>query len=151
MKTEQVIRLIEDAFHEVRLGEGIGLWEAQAIDDYCTKAVQREQRARDEKEEWRRLEADTLQRCHSSLSFFDADGMRFHLPAYMIATLRREPVDDPVFHLVGFDDYALSRFTTLNVSQKRAIAAFLEWCAEQEDYDFERPNIRRALKDTWRA
>jgi len=29
-------------------------------------------------------------RCNSSLSFFNADGMRFHLPAFLIAELKGE-------------------------------------------------------------
>jgi len=149
MEAEKVIRIIESAFEGVRLGAGIGLWEAQAIDDYETESIQRKNRAKDEKDEWKNLKTEDLQRCHSSLSFFDADGMKFHLPAYIISTLKGEDVEDPVFHLVGLDEYALSRFTSLDSKQKGAVRTFLEWCSEQEEFEFEGPNITRALNEFW--
>ena len=144
-----MLHKITDAFSEVVLGSGYGLWEAQAIDDYETKEVQKKSRENDEKENWKALTPDTLQRCHSSLSFFDADGMRFHLPAFIIGSLENE-VDDPVFHLIQLDDYAKSKLTTLNDVQQQAITAYLNWCLEQDNYSFEHPAIKRALNEYWK-
>jgi len=143
-----VIAAITAAFAEVSLGEGIGLWEAQAIDDYEPAAVQQRHRAQDEKHNWRTIPPEVLQRCHSSLSFFDADGMRFHLPAYMLASLD-DAVDDPIFHLAHLNDYATSRFTTLSPAQRQAVALYLQWCLTQEAYLFDHAVIRRALATYW--
>ena len=148
MRKEDILNEIKAAFSDVALGNGIGLWEAQAIDDYETKEVQKNNREKDEKEDWSLLSYDELQRCHSSLSFFDANGMRFHLPAFIIASLDNK-VDDPIFHLTQLDDYAKSKLTTLNHAQKQAIIRYLNWCLEQEEYDFENPAIRRALSEYW--
>ena len=148
MNRNKILHQITDAFSGVVLGSGIGLWEAQAIDDYETKEVQKESRENDEKENWKILIPDVLQRCHSSLSFFDADGMRFHLPAFIIGSLENE-VDDPLFHLTQLDDYAKSKLTSLNGIQRQAITAYLKWCLEQDNYSFEHPTIRRALNEYW--
>ena len=148
MKKEDVLTEIRSAFSSVTLGNGIGLWEAQAIDDYEPKEVQKKNRERDEKEDWNLLSLVDLQRCHSSLSFFDADGMRFHLPAFIVASIDNK-VDDPIFHLTQLDDYAKSKLTTLDQAQRKAIVTYLKWCLGQEDYEFEHPSIRKALSEYW--
>ncbi len=148
MDKENVSNEIKAAFSKVTLGNGIGLWEAQAIDNYESTEVQRRSCSRDEKEDWSRLSCDELQKCHSSLAFFDADGMRFHLPAYVQASLSNK-VDDPIFYLIQLDDYATSRLAILNHAQRQAIMMYLNWCLEQEELDFEHPTIRRALSEYW--
>jgi len=148
MDKENVLNEIRAAFSGVVLGNGIGLWEAQAIDDYESKEVQNRNRDKDEKEDWRQIGCEDLQSCHSSLSFFDAEGMRFHLPAYIVASLDGK-VDDPIFHLIQLDEYAKSKWTTLNHEQREAIIMYLNWCLEQEAYKFEHASIRRALSEYW--
>src|SRR5436190_8367262 len=85
---QEVCRAIEAAFAGVTLGGGVGLQEAQGLDDYADDETRAAYRADDEKDDWHRIPAEALQRCNSSLSFFDAEGMRFHLPAYLLADLR---------------------------------------------------------------
>src|SRR5688500_17196676 len=86
--SEALCDLIREAFAGVKLGNGIGLQEAQGIDDYADKETCARYRAGDEKEDWTRIPAEELSRCNSSLSFFDAEGMRFHLPAFLVAELQ---------------------------------------------------------------
>lgn len=81
---QQVCQAIESAFAGVTLGNGIGLQEAQGLDDYADEATCAAYRATDEKDDWHRLSTETLNRCSSSLSFFDPEGMRFHLPAFLL-------------------------------------------------------------------
>jgi len=150
MDKNEVLNKIVEAFSGVVLGNGIGLWEAQAIDDYESKKEQRKVRENDEKENWKLIPPDILQRCHSSLSFFNADGMRFYLSAFIIGSLENE-VDDPIFHLTQLDNYAKAKLTTLNDAQRQAIIMYLKWCLEQDEYDFDfdHPVIRRALNEYW--
>ncbi len=84
---EKVKCIIRDSFAGVVLGEGLGLYEANAIDDYQTKESQAEFREKDEKLDWTKLTEQAVNDGFSSLSFFDPAGMRFHLPAYMIMDL----------------------------------------------------------------
>ena len=149
MTKEQVAESIRQAFKDVTLGDGIGLWEAQAIDGYSGLGIQSEARAKDEKIDWSRIGSDTLLRCDSSLSFFDADGMRFHLPAFMLAELDGNSNGGVVFHLSHLNDYILSMFTSLNADQVGAVIDFLQWCVRQSEYDFESPQIMRALNEYW--
>ncbi|MFK7977139.1 MAG: DUF6714 family protein [Halioglobus sp.] len=148
MDKSSVEKEIRSAFRGVKLGDGIGLFEAQAIDDYQCEKVQKEWRKRDQKEAWSLIAYRDLQRCRSSLCFFDADGMRFHLPAYIIGSLHEE-VDDLIFHLSQLDDYAISKFASLNGLQRSAIFCYLQWCLGEDEYEFEHPAIKRALDEYW--
>jgi len=149
MKTEVLIEIIKKAFAHVKLEDGIGLWEAQAIDDYEPKLIQEEKRATDEKEDWTSISHQDLQRCHSSLSFFDAKGMRFHLPAFLVASIN-EQVDDPVFHLIHLDCYAKSKLTELSFEQRGAVSTYLAWCLEHNEYEFEKLTIQKVLDEYWK-
>ena len=102
----------------------------------------------DVKDNWDTIPSEELQRCHSSLSFFDADGMRFHLPAFIVGSLKNE-VDDPIFHLTHLSEYAESQFTSLNKEQVSAIVNYLNWCLETPEYQHERPMIEKALNGYW--
>jgi hypothetical protein len=144
----QIIEIVETAFSGVTLGEGIGLFEAQALDDYETEEVQKQRRKDDEKINWKSTPYDVLHNCHSSLSFFDADGMRFHLPAYIIGSIKGE-VDNPIFHLTDMGSYMESRLVSLNVEQYKAIVEYLTWCLTQDEYSFYFPNITRAIDEFW--
>lgn len=148
MTKDSIEKEITSAFLGVTLGRGVGLWEAQAIDDYESEEVRAEHRERDQKEDWRMLDYDDLQRCHSSLSFFDADGMRFHLPAFIIGSIRNA-VDNPIFHLVQLDEYSISRFKTLSNIQHQSVVMYLQWSLENDEYAFDHPSIKHALNEYW--
>ena len=85
-RVESLIRLIDEAFDGVVLGDGIGLWEAQGLDDMDDVETCANLRAKDEKEDWRKITDDDLNACSSSPSFFDAAGFRFHLAAFILKT-----------------------------------------------------------------
>lgn len=123
-----VIYQITNAFSNVKLGDGIGLWEAQAIDDYESKEEQKKARLKDEKEDWKKIPIKTLIRCDSSLSFFDADGMRFHLPAYILSSMNDSSMIVPIFHLTYLSSYSKEQLSSLNNKQRKAIRTYLKWC-----------------------
>src|SRR6188768_373023 len=66
---QEVCRAIDAAFAGVTLGGGVGLQEAQGLDDYADAATRAAYRAKDEKDDWHRLPAKALRDCNSSLSF----------------------------------------------------------------------------------
>jgi len=145
---EQLIEKVEAAFSDQVLGDGIGLFEAQALDDYESEEVQTKQREKDEKIYWRSIAYEVLQSCHSSLSFFDANGMRFHLPAYIVGSIKGK-VDDPIFHLTHLDDHAESKLVTLTNAQKNVVIEYLTWCLTEDEYQFDCEGIVRALNEFW--
>ncbi len=147
---ERVRVLIDRAFRDVRLGDGIGLWEAQAIDDYAEAATRQRNRDRDEKDDWRRISIETLEACDSSLSFFDATGMRFHLPAFLTAELAGLATGGAVFHLARLDWNApQSQFELLSPEQRDAVIEFLRLLRDDPEDEFERPLIVGALEAYW--
>jgi hypothetical protein len=148
IRTQELIDRIKSAFSGVTLEQGIGLFQAQAIDDYESEEMQKKRRENDEKTDWMKIHHETLQRCHSSLSFFDSEGMRFHLPAFIISNIENK-VDDCIFHLTQDSEYTKSKFIALNEFQKGAVVSYLTWCLSKEDYEFYHEDIKNALKNIW--
>jgi hypothetical protein len=145
---DKLITVISEAFRGVTLGDGVGLLQAQGLDDYEDEATCAAFREGDEKEDWRVIATADLNRCNSSLSFFDAAGMRFHLPAYMIAELRGEYGFGMAFSLTQVGDFE-RYYSALNSQQRHAVRQFLLFLLNDPDYDFDRAHIERALNDYW--
>ena len=142
---------IRRAFAGVTLGEGVGLQQAQRIDDGEDDGVRAEYRSHDEKENWQLIPASELNRCYSSLSFFDAEGLRFHLPAYLIADLGGEYRFGMTHEITSVsDDFQRSRLEILNREQRHAIRSYLLHILEDPEYEYERSSIRTALASYWR-
>lgn len=146
---EQLIAAIHTAFSGVTLEEGVGLHEAQAIDDYEDQWVQKKYREEDEKLDWRKIPYDRLQSHQSSLSFFDPKGMRFHLPAFLIAELDRQLDYGVIFHLTHLNDFGLEKFTLLSREQNQVVVDFLWEMLKAPDHAYDRPHIESALENYW--
>ena len=148
IQTQELKDQIVAAFGDVELGQGIGLYQAQAIDDYETEELQQRYRESDEKKDWINIPHEELQRCNSSLSFFDAEGMRFHLPAFIITSIE-DKVDNCIFYLTQNSEFVKSKFVVFNELQRQCIRSYLSWCLLQEEYEFYRDDIKSALTSIW--
>lgn len=150
MSKELLIKRIQSAFHGVTLGDGIGLLQGQGIDAYQTEESCLKLRTQDVLNDWSRILPEQLNTCFSSLCFFDAEGMRFHLPAFMIAELNGTLwVDHLASTLAHLDDYRSAQFSLLNPDQKEVVGDFLWHQMQHADYDFERPHVEQAILDFW--
>jgi hypothetical protein len=146
----RVAELIRNAFRGVTLGEGVGLMQGQGLDDYEDDDVLMEYRAQDEKQDWTAIPVDKLNYCHSSLSFFDAEGMRFHLPAFLLSDLAGTFMTSSViFHLTYEGDYARQKFSLLSEEQRAAVRAYLMLRLDDPMYEFDHKRIRTALARDW--
>ena len=148
---KRVVELIRQAFRGATLGNGVGLMQAQGLDDYADAKTLGEYRSQDEKSDWSAIPADELNSCCSSLSFFDAEGMRFHLPAFLIADLEGTFVQEVVFHLTCFEHDAMDRFAELSTTQRHSVREFLLLRLRDPNCEFERPMIQKALDEYWTA
>jgi hypothetical protein len=149
---ERILNLVRTAFRNVVLGDGVGLWQGQGLDDYADSRTLESYRAQDEKSDWSAISVEQLDRCYSSLSFFDAEGMRFHLPSYLSADLQGElRTADVLFTLTCFEYLGTSRFENLNAAQRNAVREFLLLRLSDSDYEFSHPMIECALRDYWKA
>jgi ribosomal protein S18 acetylase RimI-like enzyme len=137
MTKQDLIYTIKNAFQSVRLEDGIGLWEAQGIDDYADSKTLEELRKKDERINWENIPYKDLVDCQSSLSFFDAKGMRFCLPQFLIFDLLADEIyeeqginaPDVLFTLSYKlnEDYQKNRFSLFNKEQIGSIIHFLEY------------------------
>lgn len=132
------------------------MWQAQGMDDYGTPEKILELRRRDEKEDWMRISTDDLNACHSSLSFFDTEGMRFHLPAFTLFDLKDEDplAYDCIFSLIHDvnSDLFKTQFSLLNKEQRKAVRNFLLYQLEFTpgyDHRDDRKVILKALEEYW--
>lgn len=146
---QRVAGLVREAFRDVVLGDGVGLMQGQALDDYKDESTVANYRARDEQHDWSAVSISELQSCNSSLSFFDPEGMRFHLPAYLVADLEGTLTHLVMFHLCYTDPGPMDRFSALTNSQFHAVREFLLLRLSDPDYEFERPMMQNALNTYW--
>ena len=137
MVKEELIQEIRTAFKDVKLEDGVGLWEAQGIDDSADQKTILDLRRKDERKDWEHIPYKDIELCESSLSFFDAKGMRFCLPKFLIFDLLEEQLNkeqdisspDVIFTL-GYklnEEYQLNRFSLLNNQQILSIIHYLEY------------------------
>ena len=140
---EQLIEKINEAFKGIKLEEGIGLWETQGLDAYATREVCEKLREQDEKTDWQKIPLVNLYKCSSSLSFFDAKGIRFHLPLFLLFDLDVFEKEEAMLYEKGMldayicpevlftltykleSDYAIKRFSRLNNNQIKCVIAYL--------------------------
>jgi len=145
---EAIKNEIRNVFASVVLGAGVGLYEANGLDDYANEEALAKYRASDERHDWSAIPLKELNRYSSSLSFFDAEGMRFHIPAYLIADIDGNYGFDLPFHLSQSIQLE-ERFSLLNTEQRAVIRKYLQFMIEEESHAFDRERIQRALNDYW--
>jgi hypothetical protein len=146
-RQRQLLASLESAFRGIELGGGVSLRETRVLDDYGTLEERRAARARDEKHDWRNVAYDPdlaiLMGIAGGMSFFDAEGMRFHLPACLWRAVR-DPggprVDDMagclLVRLAHAED-SPERFALLDDAQRRCVREVLEYLRDQLAFDDE--------------
>lgn len=140
---------IRNAFEGVKLEKGVGLYQAQGIDDNEAVEVCQSLRIGDEKDDWQRITAADLNRCYSSLSFFDAAGMRFHLPAYLLAEIDGNYPFDLVMTFLDMSGHTLEQFSLFTAPQKGAVADYLRFIQDQPGHWLDVHKIDFALECFW--
>ena len=145
---ETIAAAATEAFAGATLGSGIGLLEANGLDDYANKKTLAAYRDEDEKHDWGVIPLESLNRYSSSLSFFDAEGMLFHLPAYLLADMRGQYDFDLVYNLTQ-SMLLKEQCALLTQAQRKVVRAYLQFAEEEEDHEFDREHIQRALQNYW--
>lgn len=142
---DEVIAKISAAFADTKLGNGVGLFEANGLDDYASDEELRRLRASDEKLDWKRISAADLSRCYCSPSFFDPQGFVFHLPAFLIAELNDEHPYGFIDRIYRAEEYPEGWRALLTNKQRDAIIAALELIREHPNYQDEVDDIDASL------
>lgn len=143
---DALVQEIADAFEGTELGDGIGLLEANGIDDYASAAERAELRSRDEKTDWRRIESKTLNYCYAATAYLDARGFWFHLPAFLIAELNDQYGLNFIEILINTTRTPGSWHDLLTQAQCAAIIKTLKLVAGHPDFSDLLPNIDVAIE-----
>lgn len=83
-----LVARIRTAFAKVGVGADATLYLSGAAEDcYLPEAYQAHLRAHEERRDWQRIPAEVLFCLHDCFPYLQAEGVRFLLPAYMVADL----------------------------------------------------------------
>jgi hypothetical protein len=144
MTPERIIAEIENAFAEVRRGNGITLHETDVV-DACGSARERAKaRKRDTDERWQDVPDDDIESHQSALCFLDPEGFRYYLPAYMRWSLLHYKSSDSlasdstIYSLgpagnKGVTDWNRERWGVFTERQTQVILAYLRFMVEHGD------------------
>lgn len=127
---ERLIPQIEAAFAGVQLGGGLGLMDCQRRDAHGSAFAVGGYYGSDEAGDWRRIPIASLRHFRRSLKFFDAEGMRFHLPAFLIAALRGTGEAELISCLIRDTQRDQRPFALLTEPQRAAVRAALSHLGE---------------------
>jgi hypothetical protein len=154
INTAELVRIIQEAFRDVKLDDGVSLNMTEYYDSGGS-AKHFEQLAKDdERDDWQKIDDKMLEAFTVTFSFTDWKGFRFYLPAYMIWTVKypeRPSIigDSTVFSLDPGSILALKGRPVdeiLNKQQIEAAVLFLEYCAEDSDHRDTKVVARRLKK-----
>ena len=146
---------IAAVFDGVKRGGGVTLHENEAIDDHASDLERKRALAKDQDKRWRDVPQEDL-RTHDGLVFFDAEGFRYYLPAYLIWYLRNIDNSSPDFWSNTFDAvlavlkggnssildaHSEEKFGKLSPEERRVVARFLEFEAARKDAELLRNDL----------
>lgn len=148
-----LIHAIETGFAAVKLGGGLTLGEADALDGYGDPDTLREARQAEPPGPWQALSAEHLERGSRVLMFLDGEGFRYYLPALMCLALRQPDYADipslliaELVHPPEVDE----RFEVLSSAQRTVVSRFLRYFAGEEAEQYScTPEAQRALDLGW--
>lgn len=124
-----LIAEIEEAFAGVSLGKGVRWREADAIDNHATPEERAAARRFDVDTNWKLVVPELLNDLPSAVSFLDAAGFRYYLPAF-IADIRRaghweSAVDDSFLADLASPQRLGELLPLLNGAQRRSICHWI--------------------------
>lgn len=149
VEKEKLSAKIKSAFADVTLGDGIGLFEAEAFDMCVDFSEPRKARQKDERESWQKISVADLEWCNTALSFTDAEGYRFLVPAFMLAELNSNIEVNTLLHLSLTRSEPNQNRTRLSVAQIKTIIEFLELYLNDPYSDFRHEAITETLSVYW--
>lgn len=134
----EALRAIDDGFGDLRVGDGMRLYEAELADNYGLETDISRARKDDDYQRIYEVPEDAIARHYWSLSFFDPPSFVFHVGAYMRAALRQLQTDDITmtldFTIYALDvpgtnddlrDWMIAKAMAFDAAQCRAVVLFL--------------------------
>ena len=150
MHPTSLISAIEDAFGGVKLGDGIGIFEAEAIDDCVNEKRRTKARAQDIRDDWKAIPDEIISEHYSAMAFMDEKGLRYAIPAYMRFALSNwetsnsASVDSIIYTLARDENWDF-----LTDLQKQVLADFLKYMVLEEDEHVDSWQASLAYEKHW--
>lgn len=143
---EKLVGRIREAFRKVRVGPEVMLYlSGAAEDDYLPESFQAVLRKKEERVLWKSILLDVLYACSDCLSYLDAEGTRFLLPAYMCYDLCY-----PEEEWNGLDFFLSSprsgRFSLFDAEQRACVTDYVN---EKRLQDFREEGVRGLSLHLW--
>jgi len=133
-------------FRGVKRGQGITLHETEVMDHYGSKEQRQAARRKDTDQDWREVRDEWIEEFGGvgGLTFLDAEGFRYYLPAYMSYWVRKgEEPNDLAYQLQGIDRWPFQEL--FRPQEKATIARFLEYVR----VTFQNEGAAKALRKFW--
>ncbi len=155
--SEAPLQEIHAVFGEAELGDGLSLHQAGAMDLMLTAEEVELSRRLDSETRWQDIPDSKVEEFHYALTFMDPEGLRFHLPRFMVYSLEHPGLDSPAVDAAVYacdfgDDMAdevLAQFNAMSRRQMRTIANFLVFVAESKDEDYDVLVAAMAVESFW--
>lgn len=160
IERRRVIDGIEQAFGNVRRGEGTTLHETEVLDDYGSDQELAAARALDIDTRWQDVADELIAEHSGALCFVDPAGFRYYIPAYMRWTVKYFDAgtgSESALHTVLMltpnrrfqeDGAKLERFRVFSRDESRVICEFLRLMAEHAGFSTQEL-ATNALEDYW--
>ncbi len=153
-----LIEQIAKAFEGVTREDGVSLHEARAIDDYEGDEGRAAARKKDTDCRWQDVPDEWIEYFSDVLSFFDAKGFRYYIPAYMIWSLKNYRATQSmslhstiyalqIYQCPNSNPY--EPFSLLSAAQSKAVCDFLRFMATYGADWVDAGAARRALNQYW--
>ena len=135
---QRLVRQVVAAFNDVRLGNGVSLHQARAMDDYAGDAEVAAARVLDTESRWQDVTDEKLDRLADTMPFMDAEGFRFYLPRFMLFALEHR--GRPEYSGSWAKDVAINnadlrdttgRHDLMTEEQRAAVRAFAEFYRDE--------------------
>jgi hypothetical protein len=146
----RLIQQIHKAFTGVVLGRGDTIHQAHLEGVFGRGEKWIAEGEKDPESDWSEVPDWKLEQGEPPLIFFDVEGWRFYLPAFMCLSLRNwrttnSWTSDPVISTLTDHEYWAERFASLNRVQSEAVYDFLEFF---DRYSGE-PQASKAIQAYW--
>ena len=153
----ELIAEIEDAFGKEELGDGLSMHQAGAMDLLLEPEEVLQARALDPEARWQDIPDERVDEFHYALTYMDPEGLRFHLPRFMVFALENPGLDSPAVDAAVYacdfgeemKQEVLAQFNAMSRNQMRTIAHFLVHVAEAKDEDYDVMIAAIALESFW--
>ena len=141
MDNTELINVIREAFREVKLEDGVSLNMTEYNDSGGSVKEFKQLAMTDERDDWQKIDDQTLEQFTVTFCFTDWKGFRFYLPAYMIWAIKHPHSDsiigESVIYAIDPDSkvwlYGRTVDKILNRAQLEAVIQFLQYCVETPD------------------